>query len=353
MTLRSKLTIWYSGILSISCLVVCAGLYYELVLEPRLKHASSHDSVSSEIGEILVYYAVPAIIVTIVGGWWLTRRALSPVQKLTAAASRMGLQNLGEQLPRTGNHDEIDRLAEVFNSMFRRLQDSFNREREFMLHASHELKTPLSVIRAQIETALSDVVFTGEQRELLQSHLEEIVRFAGLVDSLSFLAKADAGMLPLNRSSIALDELVDEVIEDTRVLAYPRDISVLCRHCDKLAVEGDRHRLRQLLLNLSENAVKHNIEHGRVEFSLLRIGPQARLSIRNTSQGIAPEQLDRVFEPFFRAENARKQNTDGSGLGLSIARWIVQSHQGEISIASQPGEWTEVTVLFPLLEAGP
>lgn len=349
MTLRSKLTMWYAGFLSISCILIGIGLYYELVIEPR--KWPSHvigESASTEIDEILLFYAVPAFLFTLIAGWWITRRALSPVQQITSAASRIGLENLGAELPRTGNNDEIDRLAEVFNSMFKRLKDSYLREREFMLHASHELKTPLTVMRAQIETALGDSTLTIEQKELLQNHVEEISRLATLVDSLSFLAKADAGMLVLRKKMLPLDALVRDFIEDLKALAYPRQIEVRFCSSEPIQIMADPHRIRQLLLNLGENAVKHNHPNGWIEISLTKTGGLATLTIRNSGNAINPEELNRLFDPLYRGHHARENDVEGSGLGLSIAQWIVHSHHGSIKITSEKDQPTTATVQLPI-----
>jgi len=349
MTIRAKLTLWYSGFLTISSLLIIGGIYYELVIEPKTPHPTlGSEPIAEELDEILFFYAVPAFLITIFGGWWVTRKSLAPVKEITAAATKISVQNLGEQLPRTCNGDEVDRLAAVFNSMFDRLKASFAREREFILHASHEIKTPLMVMRGQIETALRDQQLLPAQREVFENHLEEIVRLAGLVDALSFLAKADAGVLVLEKRALQLDELVEEIIEEAKILAYPRSITTKRDRIQKVKIEGDRHRLRQLLLNLTDNAIKHNVEGGEVSFALEKNGTEVALRIDNTGPGIAPEDLAKLFEPFFRADPAHDPNQDGSGLGLSIARRIVNAHKGTIDIHSHNGK-TTVMVRLPLL----
>jgi signal transduction histidine kinase len=350
-TIRSKLVIWYTGFLILSCLIIVGGIYYELVIEQSwLKHPGKEsESIPAEIKEILFAYGIPAVLTTILGGLWLTRKALSPVKEIAAAAANISLQNIGNKLPRTENGDELDRLAEVFNTMLARLSVSFSREREFILHASHELKTPLMIMRGQIETALREQQLPPAQKELLESHLEEIVRFAALVDSLSFLAKADAGILAVNRKELQLDELVEEVIEEARILAYPRSITVNRGKIELIRIEGDHHRLRQLLLNLAENAIKHNIDGGEIRFSLSEVGSRAELRIENSGPGISSENIGKIFQPFFRVDPAHDPNREGSGLGLSIAAWIVNAHSGTIEVKSKPGVKTEVVVRFPTL----
>ena len=173
-------------------------------------------------------------------------------------------------MPRTGNGDELDRLTEVFNAMTVRLDDSFNRIREFTLHASHELKTPLTILCGETETALRDELLTPAQREQATSQLDELRRLARIVDSLTLLAKADAGQITLAFEPVRLGELVRDNFADAQILAEPHNITVKLENCEDVTVLGDRHRLRQLLLNLADNAIKYNEPHGRVTMCLRR-----------------------------------------------------------------------------------
>jgi signal transduction histidine kinase len=267
---------------------------------------------------------------------------------LTDAAERIRADTLLEPLPRTGNGDEVDRLSEVLNATTRRLDDSFQRVREFTLHASHELKTPLTVIRSELETALADGEQNERARERTASLLEEIGRLTHIVDSLTFLTKADAGQLKMKKSPVVLDELLRESVEDIQALAHPAEINVQLEECSRARVLGDRQRLRQLLLILADNATKYNRPRGRVDLSLRVEGDTARLSIANTGVVIPPDVLERVFERFYRGDASHNGEVDGCGLGLSIARWIVNTHDGDISITSGANGLTTVIVKFPV-----
>lgn len=350
MTIRTRLTFWYTTVSLLSLCFLGGGLYYELVVERDNAARAGHpdDPVAHEINEVLGLWALPATLFTVLGGWLLIRNALNPVSKLTEATERITAQNLREQLPRTGNGDEIDRLSEVLNAMLVRLDNSFAREREFTLHASHELKTPLTVMHGQIETALNESDLSPGQRDILAGHLEEIQRLAGVVDGLSLLAKADAGLLVLKQEDVQLDELVRDISDDARILALSGGISVELKNCDEAVVTGDRNRLRQMLLNLAGNAVKHNKPAGWIRFSLQRINGEAILNISNSGAGVVPELLPRVFDRFFRGDAAHNPNVEGSGLGLSIAQWIVSAHGGMIHLTSRVNECTEVAVRLPL-----
>ena len=348
MTLRSRLTLWYAGILTVSLLVIGLGTYRELDEQLRHEHRRAPtEHAISETSEMIFQVGLPALALGLLGGWWLTRRALSPVARLAEAIKQIHERNLRAPLPRTGNGDEIDQLAKAFNDTLARLDEAFNRIREFTLHASHELKTPLTVLCGEAETALRESILPAE-RERLASQIDELQRLTRIVDGLTLLAKADAGQVALNHEPLRLDELVHEAYDDAQILAEPQAIRVELKACEDIALRGDRHRLRQLLLNLADNAVKYNQRQGRVTMSLLRINHFAEFAIANTGPGIPPEILPRVFDRFYRGDPAHSPIVDGCGLGLSIAQWIVSAHHGTINIESAPAQITTVTVRLPV-----
>ena len=354
MTIRTRLTLWYAVIFSVSLLVIGIAMYSELVLETRAEIAHHHratidDDAGVDITQIIFIYGGSAIVVGLLGGWWLTRRAFAPVAALTAAAEKIHEGNLAQKLPRTGNGDELDRLTEVFNAMTARLDGAFQRIREFTLHASHELKTPLTVLHGELETDLNNEPLPAAQREKILGQLDEIQRLTKIVDGLTLLTKADAGQVALKLEPVALDEIVRDAFADAEILAKPANVSANLVACEKISIRGDKHRLRQMLLNLTDNAVKYNRPGGTVEFSLRRAGADAELKISNTGKGIAPEVLPRVFERFFRGDASHNSALEGCGLGLSIAQWIVSAHHGSVKIESEPGKLTTATVRLPLV----
>jgi len=353
MKIRTRLNLWYTAILcGVALAVIGAGVYHELVIENRphrhhgLKSETELDS--EDLIDILTWTVIPAMVLGVVGGWWLMRRALAPVADLTLAVEKINDQNLSQPLPRSGNGDELDRLTEGFNAMTGRLDGSFQRIREFTLHASHELKTPLTILRGELETALHEEPATAVQKERLASQIDEIERLAKIVDGLTLLTRADAGQIALKCEPVRLDELVRESVADAKILAQPHGVEVRLDQCDETTVTGDRHRLRQLLLNLADNAVKYNRPGGEIHFSLRQEGPSVALRISNTGAGLAPDLQARVFERFFRGDASHNSSIEGCGLGLSIAQWIVQAHRGAIQFASQPNELTTVSVRLPL-----
>jgi heavy metal sensor kinase len=350
MTIRTRLTLWYAGIMFVSLLIMGVLVYHEFAPEP---HADGGQKVSEDEGDlrevlrIIFWCGVPAGLLALGGGWWIMRKALAPVATLTQTAARINESNLSQRISRTQNGDEFDRLTEVFNSMLARLDESFARIREFTLHASHELKTPLTVLRGETETALRDENISATERERANSQLEELRRLTQIVDGLTLLAKADAGQVALNLESVHLAELVRDSFADLQILAEPQQIKVELAACEEISVRGDRHRLRQLLLNLADNAVKYNQPKGQVTMSLRRADGLAEIKITNTGAGIPPEILPRVFDRFFRGDSAHGNEIEGCGLGLSIAQWIVSAHSGKIQIASVSSQSTIVTVHLP------
>ncbi|HEU0040323.1 MAG TPA: ATP-binding protein [Verrucomicrobiae bacterium] len=360
MTIRARLTFWYAGIMFVSLLAMGWLSYREFAPEPRsapsslkeLKDAEEDEGELHDVFRILLWCGVPAALLALGGGWWLTRKSLAPVTALTRAAEKITERNLRERLPHTGNGDELDGLTEVFNAMTVRLDGSFQRIREFTLHASHELKTPLTVMHGELETALREENLFPAPRERLLSQLDEVQRLSKIVDGLTLLTKADAGQIQLAHEPVRLDDVVRDAFADAQILAEPRSLKVELLACEELTVKGDRHRLRQLLLNLADNAIKYNQPGGRVTMSLRRAEDSAELAIANTGPGIPPEILPRVFDRFFRGDAAHGNGVDGCGLGLSIAQWIASAHSGSIRIASELANYTIVTVRLPLAAEG-
>jgi len=357
MTIQARLTLWFASVLVVALLAMGALSYYELVMEPRgklrdaqkgLKVEDTEPAGPDEVLEALLWCGVPSLVLGLGGGWLLMRRALRPVTVLTRAAERINEHHLKERLPRTGNGDELDRMTEVFNQMTDRLEQSFHRIREFTLHASHELKTPLTVMHGELESALQNGPLEAVQRARIESELDEIQRLSRIVDGLTLLTKADAGQIKLAAEPVRLDELMRDACADGQSLAGPRQIQVNLGSCAEMTVCGDRHRLRQLLLNLTDNAVKYSNTSGNVTLSLAQTGNEAEIKISNTGPGIAPDALPRVFEPFFRGDVSHSNTVEGCGLGLSIAQWIASAHGGSIRIDSTAEKLTTATVLLPL-----
>ena len=360
MKLRTRIFLWYSGALLAAMLVLLAhGAYevYEHTNEKKPAFGSEfipEDPTGDwhEVKEVIaveLLFGVPLLVLGMVLTWWFTRGTLDKLQSLTDAAAGLHAGNLEIDLPsRAPVRDELDRLIEVFREMVRRLNDSFAQTRDFTLNASHELKTPLAIMRGEVETELRAAPPEPERRAWMESMLEEIDRLARVVDGLTFLAKVDAGQIPLKMEPVDLAELVRDAVGDARSLADPHDLIVSATIPDGPSmIRGDRHRLRQLLLNLADNAVKYNAVNGSVGISLVQEHESAVLIFTNPGPGIPADVADRVFERFFRAPSHHRHPTEGSGLGLNIARWIVKSHGGDISVRTGSDSLTRATVRLP------
>ena len=350
MNIRTKLTLWYAAVLFASLFLLGGLLYREWILEPKI-HPKTIQVEDKEEGiqdlvESLLWSALPAALLGLGGGWLLTRKVLAPVTALTEAARRTNENNFYTSLSRSGNGDELDRLTEVFNEMNHRLECSFQRIREFTLRASHELKTPLTIMRA-LESVVPLEELSPCVKECLGEEMEEIDRLSKIVDGLTLLTKADSGQIKLANDPVNLEKLVMEAKEDGLILAAPKRITLTMEGLEPAVVFGDPSRLRQLLLNLVDNAVKYNREEGSIVLSL-RSGKTAVLTISNTASSLTGEQLERAFEPFFRGDAAHSRDVDGSGLGLAIAKWIVSAHGGTISMSTDDEGTVSVRVELPL-----
>ncbi|MCW5552816.1 MAG: HAMP domain-containing histidine kinase [Verrucomicrobiae bacterium] len=351
MTLRTQLTWSYFAILSVGFLLVGGWTYYELVVEHPVVDAAlalQGQSAREEFLEIMLYGGLPALVLALGGGWILIRRALNPIAVISRTVEQVHASNLGQPLPRLGKGRELDHLNEVLASMMRRLNDSFTHVRDFTLHASHELKTPLTILRGEIESRVRDPALPDVEREFFAAQLEEISRLTKIVDSLTLLTKADAGALALDWEPVRLDELVRESFADAQMLAHAVAVRVELTDCDEITVRGDPHRLRQLLLNLADNAIKYNQPGGWVRMALVARNGRAELAVINTGPGMPPSEVPRVFERFYRGSAARSNPVEGSGLGLSIAESIVKAHGGTIRLESGLEKHTSVHVMLPM-----
>ena len=353
MTLRRRILLFYSITLSLSLVIVGFLSWFEfneqrnVALHGGVEAALKHDPLV-ETAEIILLGGLPAILLGIIGGGLLMNRALRPIGELTVVLEKTNASNLAEPVHRSGNGDELDRMTAVFNGMKQRLGVSFTQAREFTLHASHELKTPLTIMHSTLEQMLGDAATPAAHRDRIASILEEVQRLSGIVGQLAFLAKVDAGLLTVACESFALDELVRDLTEDATMLAASASLSVVLVDCEPVKVSGDRMRLRQLLLNLADNAVKHNHNNGSITLSLRVQDQHAVFQITNTGPVLPPELRARVFERFFRGDAAHGSTVEGSGLGLSIAESITLAHFGSIAMDVTGDARTCITLRLPL-----
>jgi heavy metal sensor kinase len=288
-----------------------------------------------------------ALAVALGGGWFLAGRALQPVEAITQAARRIAAGDLTQRLTVAHSQDEIGRLSATFNDMIARLEASFRQVRQFSADASHELRTPLTVMKGETELALRRARPAEDYRLVLESSLEEIDRMARIVDELLFLSRADLGEVRIESQPVRLDALVEDVQRQAAVLGQEQDVQVMAGAVEPVTVQGDELRLHELLLNLVDNAVKYSRPGGKVALALARDGATARLSVTDDGIGIAAEAQARIFDRFYRADNARAHAREGTGLGLAICKWIVEAHHGRIEVQSTVGQGSTFTVVLP------
>ncbi|HEX6314506.1 MAG TPA: ATP-binding protein [Gemmatimonadaceae bacterium] len=287
--------------------------------------------------------AIPMLILfAAVSGWFLAQRSLAPVTSMATHAAEISASTLHERLPVSGG-DELVRLARVINDLLDRLERSFEQQRRFMADASHELRTPTAIVRTEADVTLSrDHRGEAEYRESVRIMGEASRRMARIVDDLFLLARADAGHLVFRAAPIYLEEVVDDAARSVRHLADQQGVTIEMSDLVEAPVSGDADLLTHLLLNLLDNAIKHSPRGGAIRLSLVRRGAMFRVSVIDQGAGIPVSAQRRVFERFFRSDEARARDegaaTSGAGLGLAIARRIAEIHGGTLDLVeSRPG----------------
>jgi heavy metal sensor kinase len=319
----------------------------------------SHSQVTADLSLFsgILAAAVPlALLVAALGGWWLARKALAPVVTMSESAHRISAANLDQRLPVANPRDELGQLATTFNELLARLNDTFAQQRQFMADASHELRTPLSVMHTTAQVTLEKNQRQEiEYREALALVDQQTQRLSRIVEEMFTLARADAGQRKLQKTDFYLDELLTETARAARVLAERKNISFEFGALKETPYFGDETLLRQLLLNLLDNAVKYTPPGGKVSLSLARQNGHHHIIVTDNGIGIPPEAQTRIFERFYRVDKARSRNdasniTSGAGLGLAIALWIAEAHGGSLTLKRSDATGSSFVVTLPLTE---
>jgi heavy metal sensor kinase len=297
---------------------------------------------------ILMLLAPGVLLIGIGGGWVLSDIALRPIGRIIDIANRFTVDNVKERIPERDVDDELGRLIQTLNRTADRLESSIERMKQFSWNVAHELQTPLTILRGEAELSLGRAQTAEESQELAATFLEETVRLSGIVDDLMTLAQADAGRVSLEFKPVRLEEMVEDLRDDATILAGGKDLRVELLQNDSVTVLGDGARLRRLFRSLLSNAVRYTDAGGTLRLRSWRDGGVVRLSIQDTGIGIPPESLGQIFDRFYRADPARSRDSGGSGLGLSLARWIAEAHGGTIAVESQIGRGSTFTVSLPL-----
>jgi heavy metal sensor kinase len=300
---------------------------------------------------LILWLSVPLLLIgATIGGYWISRRALKPVDQITTAAESISIRNLSDRLEVPDTADELQRLSETLNRMLARLNSSVQRISQFTADASHELRAPVSLIRTTAELAVNGGRTNDEYHGDMGQILAEAERTSHLIDSLLLLARADAGENGLQSEPTDLAASVREAVDQGRSLAAERSIELTSHiSTDPAVVLGDGEALRRLVFILIDNATKYNAEGGWVQVALRIEDGQAVCTVSDSGIGIAPEDQKHIFDRFWRADKVRSRGAGGAGLGLSIALWIVERHRGTIEVRSEAGKGTTLTVKLPTI----
>ena len=315
-----------------------------------LEVGKSEGDVSDTLTLILLIMGLAypvALLTASFGGVFLAGRALSPIDNITRTARQISAEDLNQRLSLRLPDDEVGRLARTFDEMIARLDDAFQRQRQFTADASHELRTPLTIIKGQIDVSLQRDREPEAYRQVLQAINEEVDRLIRLAGSLLTLTRADAGQIPVTFEDVDVAEVVAGVFEQIRPTAIEKGVECQLDPGPPVTIRGDQDLLLQLMLNLSSNAVRYTPSGGQVTLGWRVNASQVQLQVQDTGIGISHEHLPYLFERFYRVNKARSRAEGGVGLGLAISRWIAEAHGGSIHVASTPGKGSTFTVLLP------
>ena len=324
--------------------VQAGGRTYHIVVSASL------DTIHAELAVVrrAIFIALPLILALAgLGGYWLATRSLRPLGWMAEQARNITGSNLETRIKIGNAAEELAVLVTSFNELLSRLDQSFETMRRFVADASHELRTPIAVIRGEADVALSQERTPAEYRESLGIILDEARRLSRLVDDLLNLARADAGHVQLQTHDFYLNELLGDCCRSVQGLANSRGLKLECLPGSDLQFSGDEQLLRRLVINLLDNALRYTPSGGKVTAALDAGSASVRLRISDTGIGIAPDDAARVFERFYRAGEARSRQNGGVGLGLAIVRWIAESHRGTVECASHPGQGSTFIVTLP------
>lgn len=312
--------------------------------------ASSLEDMEKALHTLLLILSITipsALAVASLGGNFLANRALRPVDEVTNTARAITSHNLNKRIQIKKVKDEIGRLAETFNEMISRLDQSFKQIRQFSADASHELKTPLTVLKGEIEVALRRGRTGDEYRTILRSNLEEINNMTKIVEDLLLLSRADAGEIPLIKARVDLSEFLSEIQVQSQVVATAKSMDVYFHNNQRVYALVDLLRLKSMMLNLVENGIKYSPPGSRIDITLEKEDGCALITVSDQGIGVPQEALPHIFDRFFRVDKARSRQEGGSGLGLSICKWIAEAHNGSISAKSEMGKGSVFIVRIP------
>jgi heavy metal sensor kinase len=305
------------------------------------------DEVLDRFRDVLLIAVATTIVMAGGGGLFLADRAFKPVEHITETAQEIEEGDLSRRVE-VRSDDEMGRLASTLNQMIERLEKAFNRQRQFTADASHELRTPLAVIEAESTLALRKERTQEDYQKSLDLIYQETSYMTATLDKLLMLARADAGKEQVSFETVNLKDLLSDVASDVEILCREKDLNFQLGQLDNLIITGDPIKLKQLFLNLLDNALRYTPASGTVSLSLTKEGRSAVVAVSDTGIGIPEEHIPQIFERFYRVDKARSRSEKGSGLGLSICKYIVEVHSGSITVESEVGKGSTFSVYLPL-----
>jgi two-component system OmpR family sensor kinase len=329
--------------------VLTTPVFEDKTLRYIVQVARSLDTIQSALDdfkEILFVLLPLAIFLTGAIGAFLTKIALSPFDKMIRTVQKITAENLKLRIQIPDTQDEMQRLATTFNDMLERLEKAFSSQQHFIQDASHELKTPLTILQGELEVTLKKIRSAPEYEEVLQSSLEEIKRISKIVEELLLLARFEDQQAKLDCSRFNVGTLIAAVADELNVLAQQKEITLSCAVNGPLMITADEGKLKQVFLNILDNAIKYTGRSGNVSVHASRAADSLEIKISDTGIGIPSHDLPYIFDRFYRVDKSRSSR--GFGLGLAIAKSIVEAHHGSISAATPPTQGTHITIRLPL-----
>jgi two-component system, OmpR family, sensor kinase len=319
--------------------------------QPAIVHIGrSMEMQEGVMHEYLLFYiySVPLILVISVAlGWFFADRALKPFEAITETAEKINYENLNAKIVTAHKEEEIQRLVQSFNAMVKRLDDSFRQMRKFNADAAHELRTPLAIIQGETEVALQSQNLPEELRSVLASNLEELDRLTRIVNDLLTLSEAEVGKQVLAKEPTDIRELLEDLVDQMRLLASDRNLRIDLRCASELWIEADKLWIRRAVLNLLDNAIKYSKDGGTIEVSAGREDSNVRVRVRDSGIGIHPDDLPFIFNRLYRADPARNRDSGGAGLGLALVKWVIEAHGGAIRVESEPDRGATFEIFLP------
>ena len=305
-------------------------------------------SLQSKILIIFLIMFPFAVLLSVLCGYFVTQRSLKVINTIDRTAARITSKNLKERIALPGGRDEVTHLIVTLNSMIDRLEKSFTMAQQFSQDAAHEIRTPLTVVRAEIESMLEKNACPSDITKSMESILEEIQYLSSIANKLLLIHSLDTSEIEYNFTEVHLSGLLRDTFEDAQVLAADKGISVELKYSEDVVLQGNGELLIRLFWNIIDNAIKYTPEKGRVTISLATEENNAVLAVTDTGIGIAKKELSSIFDRFYRIDKSRSRELGGSGLGLSISKWIVELHHGTIEVTSALGKGSTFTIILPL-----